>query len=76
MINEQRLRFIYEALLDVECELQTLEGTEEWFVSSCHDRILSSIEMCRAELGIEEEEDYEQDDEEFEQLTLELRFDD
>ena len=71
-LPKRDLEFVLESFETIEAELEALELSEEWFTSDSMDRLISAKQILYSALGIQEE-DY--DDEDFEQASLELHFD-
>jgi len=68
------LLHILGALESFEAELEQLEYTHDWFVADSADRLASSKQILYGLLGIEHYE-YDEDETEVEQSSLELLFD-
>ena len=63
--------FILDTLETVEAEVEALVLSQDWFASDSLERIKSAKQILYTELGIKEIED----DDEVEQESFELRFD-
>jgi len=49
-VEISELNFVLDTLLDVQCELEELEKTNDWFITQCGEKLESAIEIITTSL--------------------------